>query len=61
MDPTTPDSRAALLVSHIAEATGLDKALITEVERRISAQDSVSLAPVLAKPRGLLSCWCLGR
>ena len=47
MDPATPDSRAALLVSHFAEATGLDKALINEVERRISAQDSVSLAPVL--------------
>ena len=47
MDPATPDSKAALLVSHLVEATGLDEALINEVERRISAQDSVSLAPVL--------------
>lgn len=46
MNPTTTDSRAAALVSLVAEAIGLDEPLLREVERRIAAQDGVELAPI---------------
>ena len=47
MSPTTPDARAAQLVSLLAEAVGLDEDLLFEVERRIAAQSEVRLAPVV--------------
>ncbi len=47
MNPATPDSRAAALVSLLAEAVGLDEDLLREVERRIIAQNNVRLAPVM--------------
>ena len=47
MNPATPDYRAALLVSFLADAVGLDEDLLHEVERRIAAQNDVVLAPVM--------------
>ena len=46
MKVTTPDPRAATLVSLLADAVGLDEGLLREVERRIAAQRDVDLAPV---------------
>ena len=45
MNPTTPDSRAALLVSILADAVSLDPGLLGEVDRRLAAQNNVALAP----------------
>ena len=47
MNPATPDCRAALLVSFLADAVGLDEDLLHEVERRIAAQSNVALVPVV--------------
>ncbi len=47
MDPATPDARAAVLASLLVAAVGLDDALRSEVERRLIAQGSVSLAPIV--------------
>ena len=47
MDPATPDSRAARLVSLLAEATGLDADILSEVERRLAAQAEATLAPIV--------------
>ena len=47
LDPTTTDSRAALFVSLLADALGLDEGLLSEIERRIVAQNSVRLAPLM--------------
>ena len=47
MDHETSDSRAAQLVSLLAESVGLDEDLLDEVERRILAQSDVRLAPVV--------------
>lgn len=45
MDPTMPDSRAAVLVSLLADAGDLDASLLSEVGRRLAAQQTVALAP----------------
>ena len=47
MDPETSDSRAAQLVSLLADSVGLDEDLLREVERRIRDQHDVKLAPVI--------------
>ena len=47
MDPAVSDSRAAQLVSLLAESVGLDKDLLDEVERRLLAQCDVRLAPMV--------------
>ena len=47
MSPATPDSRAATLLSFLADAGGLDEGLLLEVERRITVQNNVRLAPVV--------------
>ena len=46
MKETTPDPLAATLVSLLADAVGLSDDLLREVERRITAQRDVDLAPV---------------
>ncbi len=48
MNPATPDSRAAVLASLLADAVGLDESLLSEIERRIAVQDDVRLAPVVS-------------
>ena len=45
MDPTMPDARAALLVSLLAETGNLDSDLLNEVDRRLTSQKTVALAP----------------
>ena len=45
LDSTTPDARAALLVSLLTDAGHLDTGLISEVDRRLVAQNVVTLAP----------------
>ena len=47
MNPLTPDSQAALLVSLLAQATGLEAAVLSEAERRLAAQNEVILAPIV--------------
>ncbi len=47
MSPETSDSRAALLVSLLADATGLDAEILQEVENRLTAQTNVALAPIV--------------
>ena len=47
MSPETSDSRAALLVSLLADATGLDAEILREVENRLTAQTNVALAPIV--------------
>ena len=47
MDPATPDSQAALLVSLLAQATGLDATVLSETERRLAAQNDAILAPIV--------------
>ena len=47
MDPATPDSQAALLVSLLAQATGLEADVLREVERRLAAQSEAILAPIV--------------
>ena len=47
LDPSTPDSRAAVLVSLLTDAVGLDEEILREVERRIAVQDNLRLAPVV--------------
>lgn len=47
MDPETPDSRAALFVSLLAQATGLDASVLSEVKRRLAAQSNAILAPIV--------------
>ena len=47
LSPNTPDWLAAFLVSLFAAAVGLDDSLLSEIERRITVQDNVRLAPVL--------------
>ena len=47
MNSATPDSQAALLVSLLAHATGLDAAVLSETERRLAAQNDVILAPIV--------------
>ncbi len=47
LDPETSDSRAAQLVSLLAESVALDEDLLHDVERRICAQNDVRLAPVV--------------
>lgn len=53
MDPATPDSRAVLLLALLSDAVGLDERLLNEVQRRISLQDEIQLAPVLRDPVAL--------
>ena len=45
MDPTMPDSRAAQLVSLLADAGALDADLLSEIDRRLATQNTVPLAP----------------
>ena len=45
MNPETPDPRAALLVSFLADAVSVDEELLKEVERLIADQSHVTLAP----------------
>ena len=47
MNPATPDSQAALLVSLLARATGLDATVLSEAERRLAAQNNAILAPIV--------------
>ena len=47
MDPATPDSQAALLVSLLAQATGLEADVLSEVECRLTAQTGAILAPIV--------------
>ena len=46
-NPSTPDSQAALLVSLLAHATGLEAAVLSEAERRLAAQNEAILAPIV--------------
>ena len=50
IDQATPDSRAVLLLSLLADAVGLDEPLLNEIERRVALQDGIQLAPVLRDP-----------
>ena len=50
MDPATPDSRAVLLLSLLADAVGLDEPLLNEIERRVALRDEIQLASVLRDP-----------
>ena len=47
MNPSTPDSQAALLASLLAQATGLEAAVLSEAERRLAAQNTAILAPIV--------------
>ena len=47
MNPSTPDSQAALLVSLLAQATGLEEAVLSEARRRLAAQNIAILAPIV--------------
>ena len=50
VNPDTPDSQAAVLVSLLRNAVGLDDELLAEVERRISLQAGRRLATVVRDP-----------
>ena len=50
VNPNTPDSQAAVLVSLLRNAVGLDDELLTEIERRISQQTGRILASVVRDP-----------
>ena len=47
LDRQVSDSRAAQLVSLLAESVGLDEDLLDEVERRVLAQSGTRLAPMV--------------
>lgn len=47
VNPATPDSQSALLVSLLAQATGLDASVLSEVKRRLAAQSNAILAPIV--------------
>ena len=47
MNPATPDSQAALLVSLLTQATGLEAAVLSEAKRRLAAQNTAILAPIV--------------
>lgn len=47
VNPATPDSRSALLVSLLAQATGLDASVLSEAERRLAAQSNAIVAPIV--------------
>ena len=47
MNPATPDSQAALLVSLLTQATGLETSVLSETERRLATQNNVILAPIV--------------
>ena len=50
IDPATPDSRAVLLLSLLADAVGLDEPVLNEIERRVALQDGIPLALVMRDP-----------
>ena len=47
MDPTTPDSEAAVLTSLLSSGAGLDDILLSEVGRRLDGQKEVLLAQIV--------------
>ena len=50
LNPDTPDAQAAVLVSLLRNAVGLDDELLSEIERRISLQTGRRLATVARDP-----------
>ena len=55
VDPDTPDSLAAVLVSLLRKAIGLDDELLAVIERRISQQTGRRLATVVRDPHAGMS------
>ena len=47
MHSATPDTQAALLVSLLAQATGLDGTVLAEANRRLAVQHNAILAPIV--------------
>ena len=50
LDPNTPDAQAAVLVSLLRNAVGLDDELLSEIDRRISLQTGRRFATVVRDP-----------
>ena len=55
VNPETPDSLAAVFVSLLRNAVGLDDELLAEIERRISQQTGRRLATVVRNPHAGMS------